>query len=211
MQFYADRFCFNWNTKHLPLEERMNLFFQRMATTEYAPLEDIKPEGETGRKSAKWYTEQRIKNGKDREQEQWLRTLRRQELIDRNLLLEIQFLLAEISIFLGPVTNCSITEINERKISDKHKNWYVTLKNHQNSLYEYENKVITKCKESIEHADSTSKRIPKHCEAILAEYEYVKNISNKRERMAEIKRRLKLADKVGIKKFKNFQKSVVFQ
>lgn len=211
MQFYADRFCFNWNTKHLPLEERMNLFFQRMATTEYAPLEDIKPEGETGRKSAKWYTEQRIKNGKDREQEQWLRTLRRQELIDRNLLLEIQFLLAEISIFLGPVTNCSITEINERKISDKHKNWYVTLKNHQNSLYEYENKVITKCKESIEHADSTSKRIPKHCEAILTEYEYIKNMPNKRKRMAEIKRRLKLADKVGIKKFKNFQKSVVFQ
>lgn len=211
MQFYADRFCFNWNAKHLPLEEKMNLFFQRMATTDYAPLENIKPEGETGRKSAQWYTEQLIKKGKQREQEQWLRTLRRQELIDRNFLLEIQYMLAEISIFLGPVTNCSITEINEKKFSDERKNTCIIFKNHQNSLYEYENKIITKFKETMEQPVSTSKHIPKHCEAILTEYEYIKNMPNKRKRMAEIKQRLKLADKVGIKKFKNFQKSVVFQ
>lgn len=206
MQFYADRFCFNWNTKHLPLEERMKLFFQRMATTEYAPLEDIKPEGETGRKSAKWYTEQRIKKGKDREQEQWLRSLRRQELNDRNLLLNAYFHLLDTPIVLGPVANYSIEEIKESKYDNKLKELYIKIKEYMDLFQKRHDEIIANLQENMEHSLPKSKYISEHCRDILTEYEYIKSMPNKRKRMAEITHRVKIGEKIGNKKFKNFSK-----
>lgn len=211
VQGYADRFCFNWNTKHLALSERLELFFQRMSQCDYKSVDDLKPNEETGRKSKKWREQQRIINGKQREQEQWLKSLRRQELIERNWLLNSYLSLLEIPISLGNLSGCSIAEIKEQKIDDKLKEQKIRLKELFDEFQYWHNKIFTNLQKNAEHSPSKSKYVSEHCRDILTEYEHIKSTPNKRERMAEIARRVKMGEKIGNKKFKNFQKNVVFQ
>lgn len=180
VQYYADRFCFSWNTKHLSLNERLDLFFQRMSVCDYKKVEDIKPDEETGRKSKEWRNQQRIKRGEERDLNEWLKKLRKNELLCRNILLGYYNLALECSV--GELRNMGY-ETTYHEAIDKM------------------NVTANILKDAIIGQDDSVFKV-ENCKAILEEYEHLQSIPNKRKRIAEIERREKLGEKIFDKKYK---------
>lgn len=184
VQWYADRFCFSWNTKHLPLNERLDLFFQRMSVCDYKKVEDIKPDEETGRKSKQWRTEQRIKKGEERDLKGWLGSLRKYELAYHNVL----FLTYSIAL------ECTVIGIHDKRCS---------------GVYQKATEIMNTCISTLEKVKNSQDQsindntlTPEHCKSILEELEILKKIPNKRKRIAEINRRVKIGEKIEEKKYK---------
>ena len=186
IQFYADRFCFNWNTKHLPLETKMDLFFQKMGGKHYMTLDDIKPEGPTGRKS----TETRQKEWDEYKAKQklkrWIKKLPERDTDLRNFLLEVYHFELELS------QGMNFLELNEVKKLEGMTVEQIEQSNTNTKIQNYA-RVLNVKKEILELLKSQHKaKHIKQYKNIVAEYELLQAITNKRKRMAEIKRRAKM-------------------
>ena len=186
IQFYADRFCFNWNTKHLPLETKMDLFFQRMAKNTYLTLNEIKPKGTTGRKSAEWRAEQWEKAKAKRKLQRWVDKLSERDLALRNFLLEAYHLELEVS------TGMNFSDLNAAKKLDGLDIEHIKQLDMNSNIISYA-QILNIMKAILEllKSEHKTKQI-KQYKNIIAEYELLQAITNKRERMAEIKRRAKM-------------------
>ena len=188
IQFYADRFCFNWNTKHLPLEIKIDLFFQRMGGKHYMTLDDIKPEGPTGRKSAEQRKEEWEKDKAKRKLKRWINKLSEKELEFRNGLLSIYHFETDMSQGLGSREMEYAEKGDTVAIEQAYQRYHDNIKH-----YAYALKIKKEWFELLKSAYK-AKQI-KQYKNIIAEYEVLRAITNKRKRMAEIKRRAKIGGK----------------
>ncbi len=186
IQFYADRFCFNWNTKHLPLETKMDLFFQKMGGKHYMTLDDIKPEGPTGRKSAETRKKEWNEYKAKQKLKRWIEKLPERDTDLRNFLLEVYHFELELS------QGMNFLELNEVKKLEGMTVEQIEQSNTTTKIQNYA-RVLNVKKEILELLKSQHKaKYIKQYKNIVAEYELLQAITNKRKRMAEIKRRAKM-------------------
>ena len=184
IQFYADRFCFNWNTKHLPLETKMDLFFQKMGGKHYMTLDDIKPEGPTGRKSAETRKKEWDEYKAKQKLKRWIDKMSEIDLMARNLLLSVYHFELDMSQGLGQ-RELKIAESGDKTaIEQEYKKYHNNIKMYADAL-----DIKKRFFELLEFGRKTKQL--KQYKNILAEYEFLQGTINKRERMAEIKRRAK--------------------
>lgn len=188
IQFYADRFCFRWNTRHLPLKKRMELFFQRMAKREYKSVDDLKPAEETGRKSKKWRNEQRRIRKEQRKLEKWLKELPNFDLDLRNVLLEIYYF--ELSVSQG----MSFMAMETAKNYDSPEVERARQQNPNGKIPMYADclRMKDQCFDLLKRFKKQNPKKTNYYNKVIAEYESLKAIPNKKERMAAIKKRVKM-------------------
>ena len=164
----------------------MDLFFQRMAKNTYLTLNEIKPKGTTGRKSAEWRAEQWEKAKAKRKLQRWVDKLSERDLALRNFLLEAYHLELEVS------TGMNFSDLNAAKKLDGLDIEHIKQLDMNSNIISYA-QILNIMKAILEllKSEHKTKQI-KQYKNIIAEYELLQAITNKRERMAEIKRRAKM-------------------
>lgn len=188
IQFYADRFCFRWNTRHLPLKDRMNLFFKRMSKCEHKSVNDLKPNEETGRKSKKWRNEQRQKNKEKRKLETWLKKMPQFDLDLRNLLLSIYHLELSVSqwmSFYDLEIAKKVDSIEFEQAKQNKSRWRIPM--YADCL-----KMKEQCFDLLKRLKKQNPKKTNYYNRVIAEYEHLKAIPNKKDRMARIKKLVKI-------------------